>query len=330
MILLSISGAHATTPPEAGSRASGTSSAADPASFNPAGWDAEDTLWICTAGCGETSTSGAFQGLAGAGGGAPANYGDNLPTGISADVVGGVEGGAYFRQLNAAAENVGPISPDTSNARNAAFVIAIRPVVVVPFSADLSASGFAMSPQSTARLNEYAAAVTAAGLAFVGQAVNAAALFAAQITAAAMGLTAQANTWLAKFNAQASAGSFGMTPQATTRLGAFAVTVSAASLAFVGRAVGAGVLFVAELTAPAFSLAAQANTWLANVVAQASAGSFGFVPQQVARLSAFVASTTSAAFGLVARAASYTAGAAAATYSQCVAAVIRRRRGGRR
>jgi len=38
MILLSIAGANSTAP-EAGSRASGTTSAADPASFNPAGWD---------------------------------------------------------------------------------------------------------------------------------------------------------------------------------------------------------------------------------------------------------------------------------------------------
>jgi hypothetical protein len=129
MIVLSIPGAHLSTPPEAGGRASGTSAAANPGSLNPAGWGTEDTLWICVGGSGETSTSGAFQGLAGAGGGNPTNYGDNIATGISADVVGGVEGGAYFRQLNAASEDVGAISPDTSNARNAAVVIAVRPAV---------------------------------------------------------------------------------------------------------------------------------------------------------------------------------------------------------
>jgi len=123
MFLLAIPGAHASTPPEGGSRADGTTAAADPAAFNPAGWDAEDTLWIAVAGSGETGTGGAFTGLASA----PANYGDYAETGISADAVGGVEGAAAFRQLNAASENVAGFSVDVSNARNAAIVIAVRP-----------------------------------------------------------------------------------------------------------------------------------------------------------------------------------------------------------
>jgi len=121
--LLSIPGAHATTPPEAGGYASGTAAAADPAAFDPAGWAAEDTLWIAVGGSGETSTTGSFTGLASA----PANYTDYADTGISADVVGGVEGAVAFRQLNASSENVGTFSVDVSNARNAAAVIAVRP-----------------------------------------------------------------------------------------------------------------------------------------------------------------------------------------------------------
>ena len=128
MILLSIAGAHASTPPEGGSYASGTGAAADPASFNPGGWDAEDTLWIAVAGSGETGTGGAFTGVASA----PANYSDYADTGISADVVGGCEGAVAFRQLNAASEDVGTFSVDVSNARNAAAVIAVRPVPPVP------------------------------------------------------------------------------------------------------------------------------------------------------------------------------------------------------
>lgn len=123
MILLSIPGAHASTPPEGGSRADGTAAAADPASFNPAGWDAEDTLWLAVGGSGETSTTGSYTGIAGP----PANYGDGVQTTISGDVVGGVEGAVAFRQLNAASEDVGTRSVDTSNARNAALVIAVRP-----------------------------------------------------------------------------------------------------------------------------------------------------------------------------------------------------------
>ena len=128
--LLSIPGAHATTPPEAGTMATGTTTAADPGSFNPGAWDVEDTLWIAVAGCGETGTGGTFTGTASA----PANYSDYADSGISADVVGGIEGAVAFRQLAAAAEDVGTFSVDVSNARNAALVIAVRPApeVVLP------------------------------------------------------------------------------------------------------------------------------------------------------------------------------------------------------
>lgn len=117
--LLSIPGGRT---PEAGSYATGTGAAADPASFDPAGWGAEDTLWIAVGGSGETSTTGSYTGIASA----PANYSDYADSGISADVVGGVEGAVAFRQLNAASEDVGTFSVDTSNARNAAIVIAVR------------------------------------------------------------------------------------------------------------------------------------------------------------------------------------------------------------
>ncbi len=125
-ILLAIPGAHASTPPEAGSRASGTAAIADPAAFDPAAWAAEDTLWISVCGCGETATTGAFSGV----GTGPTNYtGTEVYSGISGDVVGGVEAGVAFRQLNAASEDIGVWSgTDVSYARNAAAVIAVRPV----------------------------------------------------------------------------------------------------------------------------------------------------------------------------------------------------------
>ena len=121
--LLSIPGAHATTPPEGGTIANGTAAAADPGSLSPAGWGTEDTLWIAVAGSGETSTTGSYTGVASA----PANYTDYADSGISADAVGGVEGAVAFRQLNAASEDVGTFSVDVSNARNSALLIAVRP-----------------------------------------------------------------------------------------------------------------------------------------------------------------------------------------------------------
>lgn len=128
MILLSIPGAHLTTPPEAGSRADGTSAAADPAAFDPAGWAAEDTLWIAVGGSGSISLAGSYTGLASA----PTSYTNYAETGISADVIGGVEGAAAFRQLSVASEDVGVFSVDVSNARNSAIVIAVRPAPNVP------------------------------------------------------------------------------------------------------------------------------------------------------------------------------------------------------
>lgn len=149
MFLLSIPGAHASTPPEVGSRASGTTSAADPAAFNPAGWDAENTLWISVGGSGETASGGAFAGLSSA----PANYGNYVDTGISGDVVGGVEGAVAFRQNNTASEDVGAFGVDVSNARSAAVVIAVRPATNPVDTVDLYAQ-LVRSDESTAITTE--------------------------------------------------------------------------------------------------------------------------------------------------------------------------------
>lgn len=126
--LLSIEGAHDTTPPEGGTIANGTTAAANPGALVPS-WGAEDTLWIAVGGSGETGTGGAYTGIASA----PTNYTDYVDTGISADVVGGVEGAVAFRQLNAASEDVDAFSVDVSNARNSALLLAIRPAAVLAF-----------------------------------------------------------------------------------------------------------------------------------------------------------------------------------------------------
>jgi hypothetical protein len=139
MILLSIPGAHASTPPEGGAIANATGAAADPASFNPSGWDVEDTLWIAVNLSGESSTTGSYTGLASA----PTNYTDYADTGMSGDAVGACEAAVAFRQLAAASEDVGGFSVDTSNARNSAVLLAVRPspFVYVPRPAAISLSG---------------------------------------------------------------------------------------------------------------------------------------------------------------------------------------------
>lgn len=125
MCLLSIAGAHATTPPTHGTAAAGTTSAADPGALNPADWDVEDTLWISVVGSGMTSGTGSWTATGTA---APTNYTDRADSNTSDDsTVGRSEIAVSFRQLAAASEDVGTAGVDTSNARNIALVLAVRP-----------------------------------------------------------------------------------------------------------------------------------------------------------------------------------------------------------
>lgn len=123
MFLMSIPGASASIAPVAGTVVHGTTTSANIAALNPATWGTLDTLWIAVSGNGETATTGSFTG----GGAEPTNYTNIAFTGISADVVGGVEGTIAFRQLNAASEDPGAFTVDTSAARNSALLLAVSP-----------------------------------------------------------------------------------------------------------------------------------------------------------------------------------------------------------
>jgi hypothetical protein len=157
-ILLCIKGAHLTTPPEASSTLNqGTSTIVSLPSLNPTGWDNEETLWIAIGASGEVSTTGSYAGI---GATPPNNFSDLVSTGISADAVGGVELAVAFRQ-NAAVSDGGTSGwsgADTSNARNAAGLIAVRPAApgslsqaAYRFYADGTESGStALAAQDTA------------------------------------------------------------------------------------------------------------------------------------------------------------------------------------
>jgi len=122
MILLSISGAHASAIPEAGGYANGTNAAGNPGSLTPS-WGALDNLYIAATGCGETSTAGSFTGVTGD----STNYASAVDTGISADVLGGLNGRIGFRQIAGSPEDPGTMAADTTNARWGSITIAIRP-----------------------------------------------------------------------------------------------------------------------------------------------------------------------------------------------------------
>lgn len=142
MILLSIAGAHASTPPEGSTIANGTSSNATPSSLNPAGWGTEDTLWIEVIGWGEVSTTGSATGVSGV----SSNYGSTYTAVLSADAAGGVEVGIGFRQLNAASEQPDTaFSVDTSNARHSVVTLAVRPAEVASTPGSVSPSAIARS-----------------------------------------------------------------------------------------------------------------------------------------------------------------------------------------
>jgi hypothetical protein len=126
MCLLSIPGARRDWAPEVGTIANGTAAAADPGSFNPTGWDLEDTLWIAVDGNGMTNATGTWTAC---GAGTLTNYTD-LANSNTADssVVGQTEIAVSFRQSAAVSEDRGAVSThDLSNARNSALVIAVRP-----------------------------------------------------------------------------------------------------------------------------------------------------------------------------------------------------------
>ena len=122
MIIMVISGVHATAAPEATVVAYGTGTAA-PATLTPS-WGADDTLWIGANGNGDTSATGSAT----FNNGAPTNYtgffGTN-PTDTS--VIGDFGLAVAFRQNHATSETMGTFSQDTSNARDAVVLIAVRP-----------------------------------------------------------------------------------------------------------------------------------------------------------------------------------------------------------
>lgn len=150
MCLLSIPLAHASTIPEAGTIAN-HATLPDPASFNPTGWDIEDTLWIAVDVNGMTSATGSWTAC---GAGTLTNYTDLANSNTTdSSTIGQTEVAVSFRQVAAAAEDRGAVSThDTTNARASALIIAVRPA---PATQALTPSLF-----TSATFAAYAAAVT--------------------------------------------------------------------------------------------------------------------------------------------------------------------------
>jgi hypothetical protein len=109
---------HGTTPPEISTAATGTSTAPNPASLNPAGWDVASTLWIAVAGQDRGDQSGTTA--------YPASYADGTST-LSSLTTGSCRIYSASRVLAAAWENPGAFTIPVWE-EWVALTIAVRPV----------------------------------------------------------------------------------------------------------------------------------------------------------------------------------------------------------
>ena len=110
---------HGTTPPEISTAATGISTAPNPASLDPAGWDVEDTLWIAAAGQDRGDQSGTTV--------YPASYTDGTST-LSAHSWQSCRTLSAHRVLTAASEDPGSFTIPISD-EWVAFTITVRPAL---------------------------------------------------------------------------------------------------------------------------------------------------------------------------------------------------------
>jgi len=110
---------HGTTPPEISTAATGISTAPNPASLDPAGWDVEDTLWIAAAGQDRGDQSGTTV--------YPASYTDGTST-LSAHSWQSCRTLSAHRVLTAASEDPGAFTIPISD-EWVAFTITVRPAL---------------------------------------------------------------------------------------------------------------------------------------------------------------------------------------------------------
>ncbi len=124
MCLMSVKNWHGTTIPEVAFSGATVTTAQDPPNLDPGGWAAEDTLWIVVAGGGQTSLTGSWGGITSA----PASYTNYAEGAIAGgDAIGACQIAVAFQGVNAAAENPGSFTTDTSPEIERAATIAVRP-----------------------------------------------------------------------------------------------------------------------------------------------------------------------------------------------------------
>ena len=106
---------HGTTPPEAAA-VEGATVNPDPPSLNPAGWGAEDTLWIAHHGTDRNRVTSVY----------PTNYADNQFQARSSNTTNAAHHGIATRELNAASDDPGQFTIDAAD-QWTAHTVAVRP-----------------------------------------------------------------------------------------------------------------------------------------------------------------------------------------------------------
>ncbi len=153
MFLISIPGAHPSTPSECAGYATGTNAAINPGSVT-ASWGSADNLFIAVGGTGEDASAGSYTRITAA----PTNYGDLATCPDTADVIGSIDGALAFRQLAASNDDPGTFTNDTSNTRWAGLTIVVRPDPNVSVALSTPSTLITVSPGSVD--NETAKAIT--------------------------------------------------------------------------------------------------------------------------------------------------------------------------
>jgi hypothetical protein len=132
-----------------------------------------------------------------------------------------------------------------------------------PYSADLTAPAFGVTPQTVTRLNDYIAALTTQSCAVTAQNLTRLNDWLVELAAPAVNFTAQELTWdmITGFTAELTAATFSYTAQAFARFNDYVAQVTAASLGVTGQALNWLQNTIMSFTAATFTFVGRGLDW---------------------------------------------------------------------
>lgn len=251
-----LSGVDTATAPEAATATTGTSTAPNSGSLNPAGWGTEDTLWITFASAnGLSSTTPRFSAY-------PTNY-TNGRSDISAGGNGVVQAVAR-RELNAASEYPGAFTMGTSAAWRAT-TIGVRPGATV-YTLSITSASITATASAVGLTVARTLAVSSQSVSITASTVNL--LYAHRLSIASQNYTVTGNAVGLLYNRALSvaSSSYSITAQAVGLQASRLLAIASQSYAVLASNVGL-------LAARVLSVASQSLTVTANDVTLTPSGS---------------------------------------------------------